>query len=211
MVVWCVCVFFVEFFVVVDLEVDVVWWMVLCWMKVVVVGFLVGVIGVFFVCCWVQVDGVDYVWLGYLGVVVEVGMVGVLVDWFVVIVLFKYLLGILILYMVIIKCKKDQLGEGLGIFVWENFLLLLVVEIKLCDVQILSWFGKWLLEVMYVQWVVVEIVMVLWVLVELLCDEDIQQVIDWMIVCCIVELQWGLLVGWVLVMLLVENWQEVFI
>lgn len=53
MVVWCVCVFFVEFFVVVDLEVDVVWWMVLCWMKVVVVGFLVGVIGVFFVCCWV--------------------------------------------------------------------------------------------------------------------------------------------------------------
>jgi len=43
-------------------------------------------------------------------------------TWFAVTALFKHPLGIPIPHTAIIKRKKDQLGEGLGSFVRENFL-----------------------------------------------------------------------------------------
>ena len=55
-------------------------------------------------------------------------MVGALADWFAVTALFKHPLGIPIPHTAIIKRKKDQLGEGLGAFVRENFLSPEVVE-----------------------------------------------------------------------------------
>ena len=63
-------------------------------------------------------------------------MVGALADWFAVTALFKHPLGIPIPHTAIIKRKKDQLGEGLGAFVRENFLSPEVVETKLRDAQV---------------------------------------------------------------------------
>ena len=71
-------------------------------------------------------------------------MVGALADWFAVTALFKHPLGIPIPHTAIIKRKKDQLGEGLGTFVRENFLSPEVVETKLRDAQVPSRLGKWL-------------------------------------------------------------------
>lgn len=105
--------------------------------------------------------------------------------------LFKHPLGIPIPHTAIIKRKKDQLGEGLGTFVRENFLSPPVVETKLRDAQIPSRLGKWLSEATHAQRVAAETATVLRVLVELLRDEDIQQVIDRMIVRRIAEPQWG--------------------
>jgi uncharacterized membrane-anchored protein YjiN (DUF445 family) len=180
-------------------------------MKVVALGFLVGATAVFLGCRWVQAGGTAAAWVGYVGAAAEAGMVGALADWFAVTALFKHPLGIPIPHTAIIKRKKDQLGEGLGTFVRENFLSPPVVETKLRDAQIPSRLGKWLSETSHAQRVAAETATVLRVLVELLRDEDVQHVIDRMIVRRIAEPKWGPPVGRVLGTLLAENRQEALI
>ncbi|WP_085197679.1 DUF445 domain-containing protein [Mycobacterium fragae] len=180
-------------------------------MKVVALGFLVGATGVFLGCRWLQAGGAAAAWVGYVRAAAEAGMVGALADWFAVTALFKYPLGIPIPHTAIIKRKKDQLGEGLGTFVRENFLSPPVVETKLRDAQIPGRLGKWLSETAHAERVAAETATVLRVLVELLRDEDVQHVIDRMIVRRIAEPQWGPPVGRVLATLLAENRQEALI
>lgn len=177
-------------------------------MKVVALSFLVGATIVFLLCRWAQAHAAAPLWVGYVGAAAEAGMVGALADWFAVTALFKHPLGIPIPHTAIIKRKKDQLGEGLGTFVRENFLSAEVVETKLRDAQVPSRLGKWLSEPAHAHRVASEAAIVLRVLVELLRDEDVQQVIDKMIVRRIAEPQWGPPVGRVLQTLLAENRQE---
>jgi uncharacterized membrane-anchored protein YjiN (DUF445 family) len=180
-------------------------------MKVVALSFLVGATGVFLGCRWVQSAGITATWVGYVGAAGEAGMVGALADWFAVTALFKHPLGIPIPHTAIIKRKKDQLGEGLGTFVRENFLSPQVVETKLRDAQIPGRLGKWLSDTAHAQRVAAETATVLRVLVELLRDDDVQHVIDRMIVRRIAEPQWGPPVGRVLATLLAEHRQEALI
>src|ERR1700733_13326227 len=180
-------------------------------MKVVALSFLIGATGVFLGCRWAQSIGMTATWVGYVGAAAEAGMVGALADWFAVTALFKHPLGIPIPHTAIIKRKKDQLGEGLGTFVRENFLSPQVVQTKLRDAQIPARLGKWLADASHAQRVAAESATVLRVLVELLRDEDVQQVIDRMIVRRIAEPQWGPPVGRVLSTLLAENRQEALI
>jgi uncharacterized membrane-anchored protein YjiN (DUF445 family) len=183
-------------------------------MKVVALGFLVGATAVFLGCRFAQahsVGGVTAAWVGYLGAAGEAGMVGALADWFAVTALFKHPLGIPIPHTAIIKRKKDQLGEGLGTFVRENFLSPEVVQTKLRDAQIPGRLGKWLSEASHAQRVAAEAATVLRVLVELLRDDDIQQVIDRMIVQRVAEPQWGPPAGRVLATLLAEHRQQALI
>ena len=180
-------------------------------MKLVALSFLIGASGVFLVCRWAQAHTNLGVWVGYVGAAAEAGMVGALADWFAVTALFKHPLGLPIPHTAIIKRKKDQLGEGLGTFVRENFLSPSVVETKLRDAQIPSRLGKWLSEPTHAERVATEAATVLRVLVELLRDDDVQQVIDRMIVRRIAEPQWGPPVGRVLGTLLAENRQEALI
>ncbi len=180
-------------------------------MKVVALGFLIGATGVFLACRWAQVHTGAGVWVGYVGGAAEAGMVGALADWFAVTALFKHPLGIPIPHTAIIRRKKDQLGEGLGNFVRENFLSPPVVETKLRDAQVPGRLGKWLSEPAHAERVAGETATVLRVLVELLRDDDVQQVIDRMIVRRVAEPQWGPPVGRVLATLLAENRQEALI
>jgi uncharacterized membrane-anchored protein YjiN (DUF445 family) len=180
-------------------------------MKLVALSFLIGASGVFLACRWAQAHATVGVWVGYVGAAAEAGMVGALADWFAVTALFKHPLGIPIPHTAIIKRKKDQLGEGLGTFVRENFLSPEVVETKLRDAQIAGRLGKWLSEAAHAERVASETATVLRVLVELLRDDDVQQVIDRMIVRRIAEPRWGPPVGRVLGTLLAENRQEALI
>ncbi len=187
-------------------------------MKLVALSFLIGASCLFLACRWAQAQGTHGVtltwvgpWVGYVGAAAEAGMVGALADWFAVTALFKHPLGIPIPHTAIIKRKKDQLGEGLGTFVRENFLSPEVVETKLRDAQVPSRLGKWLSDASHAQRVAGEAATVLRVLVELLRDDDVQQVIDRMIVRRIAEPQWGPPVGRVLSTLLAENRQEALI
>ena len=179
-------------------------------MKAVALGFLIGATVIFLACRWgTSRGGPD--WLGYVGAAAEAGMVGALADWFAVTALFRHPLGLKIPHTAIIKRKKDQLGEGLGSFVRENFLSPDVIETKLRDVEVASRLGKWLSEPEHAARVASEASTVLRVGVELLNDEDIQQVIDRTIVKRLAEPQWGPPVGRVLAQLLAENRQEALI
>jgi uncharacterized membrane-anchored protein YjiN (DUF445 family) len=179
-------------------------------MKAVALGFLIGATVVFLGCRWAQADGAA-AWVGYVGAAAEAGMVGALADWFAVTALFKHPLGIPIPHTAIIKRKKDQLGEGLGTFVRENFLAPAVVETKLRDAEVAGRLGKWLSEPAHAERVATEASTVLRVLVELLRDEDVQHVIDRMIVRRVAEPQWGPPVGRILSNLLAEGRQEALI
>jgi uncharacterized membrane-anchored protein YjiN (DUF445 family) len=179
-------------------------------MKAVALGFLIAATVVFLAARWAQSQG-GPAWLGYVGAAAEAGMVGALADWFAVTALFRHPLGLKIPHTAIIKRKKDQLGEGLGDFVRQNFLSAEVVETKLRDAEVASRLGKWLSEPVHAARVADEAATVLRVGVELLNDEDIQQVIDKTIVKRLAEPQWGPPVGRVLGQLLAENRQEALI
>ena len=179
-------------------------------MKAVALGFLVGATVIFLACRWGAARGGPD-WLGYVSAAGEAGMVGALADWFAVTALFRHPLGLKIPHTAIIKRKKDQLGEGLGSFVRENFLSPDVIETKLRDAEVASRLGKWLSEPEHAARVASEASTVLRVGVELLNDEDIQQVIDRTIVKRLAEPQWGPPVGRVLGQLLAENRQEALI
>jgi uncharacterized membrane-anchored protein YjiN (DUF445 family) len=179
-------------------------------MKLLALGFLVGATALFLVCRWAQANEAP-AWVGYVGAAAEAGMVGALADWFAVTALFKHPLGIPIPHTAIIKRKKDQLGEGLGTFVRENFMSPEVVETKLRDAQIASRLGKWLCDHSHATRVASEASNVLRVGVEMLRDEDVQHVFDRMIVKRLAEPKWGPPVGRVLGSLLAENRQEALI
>ncbi|MCV7177241.1 DUF445 domain-containing protein [Mycolicibacterium sphagni] len=179
-------------------------------MKGVALSFLIGATVIFLVCRWGQAQG-GPAWIGYVGAAAEAGMVGALADWFAVTALFRHPLGLKIPHTAIIKRKKDQLGEGLGSFVRENFLSPEVVETKLRDAEVAGRLGKWLSEPSHAARVASEAGTVLRVVVELLNDDDIQQVIDRTIVKRLAEPQWGPPVGRVLAQLLAENRQEALI
>ena len=179
-------------------------------MKAFALSFLIGATVIFLVCRWGQAQG-GPAWIGYVGAAAEAGMVGALADWFAVTALFRHPLGLKIPHTAIIKRKKDQLGEGLGMFVRENFLSPEVVETKLRDAEVAGRLGKWLSEPSHAARVASEAGTVLRVVVELLNDDDIQQVIDRTIVKRLAEPQWGPPVGRVLAQLLAENRQEALI
>ena len=176
-------------------------------MKVVALSFLLGATVIFLLCTWAQSHGAP-AWVGYVRAAAEAGMVGGVADWFAVTALFKHPLGIPIPHTAIIKKKKDQLGEGLGAFVRENFMSPEVVETKLRDAEVAGRLGKWLSEPSHAERVAGEAATVLRVLVEMLRDEDVQHVLDTMIVKRIAEPQWGPPIGRVLATLLAEGRQE---
>jgi uncharacterized membrane-anchored protein YjiN (DUF445 family) len=176
-------------------------------MKVVALSFLLAATVVFLVAAWAQSVGAPG-WVGYVRAAAEAGMVGALADWFAVTALFKHPLGIPIPHTAIIKRKKDQLGEGLGDFVRENFMSPAVVSTKLREAQVSDRMGKWLSDPTHAERVAAEASTVLRVVVEMLRDDDIQQVLDRMIVKRIAQPQWGPPVGRVLSSLLEEHRQE---
>ncbi len=179
-------------------------------MKLVALGFLLGATVIFLVCTWLQSRGAAP-WVGYARAAAEAGMIGALADWFAVTALFKHPLGIPIPHTAIIKRKKDQLGEGLGAFVRENFMSAEVVETKLRDAEVAGRVGKWLSDKQHAERVAAEVSAVLRGLIEMLRDEDVQQVLDRMIVKRIAEPQWGPPIGRVLSSLLEEGRQEALI
>lgn len=179
-------------------------------MKLVALSFLVGATVIFLLCTWAQSRGAAG-WVGYLRAAAEAGMVGALADWFAVTALFKHPLGLPIPHTAIIKRKKDQLGEGLGTFVRENFMSPEVIATKLHDAQVAGRLGKWLSDRPHAERVAAEASTVLRVGVEMLRDEDVQHVLDRMIVKRIAEPKWGPPIGRVLSTLLQEGRQEALI
>lgn len=83
-------------------------------------------------------------WLGYVRAASEGGMVGAIADWFAVTAIFRYPLGIKIPHTNIVATKKDEIGQGLGTFIEDNFLSDEVVHEKLSTISGARLVGSWL-------------------------------------------------------------------
>ncbi|MHA3682749.1 DUF445 domain-containing protein [Leucobacter sp. HY1908] len=81
---------------------------------------------------------------GFVRAASEGGMVGALADWFAVTALFRHPLGIKIPHTNLISRKKDEIGEGLGSFIEDNFLAEDVVHDKLAEISGARAAGAWL-------------------------------------------------------------------
>jgi len=83
-------------------------------------------------------------WAGWLHAFAEAGMVGALADWFAVVALFRYPLGLPIPHTAIIPRRKDELGEAMARFVSEHFLEPSAVRAKLDTIDLSGLTVQWL-------------------------------------------------------------------
>lgn len=103
---------------------------------------LLGLMAVMFVVSFLLQD--SYPAWGYVRAASEGGMVGALADWFAVTALFRHPLGLKIPHTNLISRKKDEIGEGLGSFIEDNFLAEDVVHDKLSEISGARAAGAWL-------------------------------------------------------------------
>lgn len=73
----------------------------------------------------------NFPFLVYIRAFSEAAMVGALADWFAVVALFRYPLGLKIPHTAIIPKNKDRIGENLALFVREEFLTEAVISPKI--------------------------------------------------------------------------------
>jgi len=83
-------------------------------------------------------------WMGWLKAFSEAAVVGAVADWFAVVALFRYPLGLPIPHTAIIPNNKDRIGESLGHFVEQNFLTPENVIQRLARVNIAEASATWL-------------------------------------------------------------------
>jgi uncharacterized membrane-anchored protein YjiN (DUF445 family) len=116
-------------------------------------------------------------WTGYVAAAAEAGMVGGLADWFAVTALFKRPMRLPIPHTAIIPNRKDAFGEGLGVFVGENFLSEDVVRARLANAALSRKTGQWLSQPENAARVTKELAAAVRGLLTVLKDEDVRAVI----------------------------------
>lgn len=84
--------------------------------------------------------------IGWLKAFSEAAMVGGIADWFAVVALFKHPLGIPIPHTALIPNNKDAIGQNLGDFVSDEFLIKEELEVKLDEFDFASKATNWLKE-----------------------------------------------------------------
>ena len=76
----------------------------------------------------------------------EAAMVGGIADWFAVVALFRHPLGIPIPHTALIPSNKDKIGENLGDFVSEEFLIREKLEVKIDQFNVAMKASDWLID-----------------------------------------------------------------
>lgn len=88
----------------------------------------------------------QFAWLHWVRAFAEAGAVGAAADWFAVVALFRYPLGVPIPHTAIIPKKKDSIGESLGAFVEQNFLTPDNIIKKLQEHNAAKAVAEWLIQ-----------------------------------------------------------------
>ena len=136
-----------------------------------------------------------YPWLGYVRAASEGGMVGALADWFAVTALFRHPLGIRIPHTNLISNKKDEIGDGLGSFIEENFLADDVVHDKLSEISGARMAGQWLQERDHAERLCDMIASAGLGALTVLDDHDVQELIEALVRKHVIDPEWGPLMG----------------
>ncbi|MGO3147221.1 MAG: DUF445 domain-containing protein [Leucobacter sp.] len=134
-------------------------------------------------------------WLSYVRAASEGGMVGALADWFAVTALFRRPLGLPIPHTNLIANKKDEIGEGLGSFIEENFLADDVVHDKLSEISGARMAGEWLREAGHAERVSEMIAGIGLGALTVLNDQDVQDLTESLVRRHVVNPEWGPLLG----------------
>lgn len=154
---------------------------------------LLGFMAVVFIISFIFQDRVP--WLCYVRAASEGGMVGALADWFAVTALFRHPLGIPIPHTNLIANKKDEIGEGLGSFIEENFLADDVVHDKLSEISGARMAGAWLNEADHAERVSEMVAGIALGALTVLDDHDVQDLVESLVRRHVVNPEWGPLLG----------------
>jgi uncharacterized membrane-anchored protein YjiN (DUF445 family) len=100
------------------------------------------VLGFAVVCFFVA----NYFEIGWLKAFSEAAMVGGIADWFAVVALFRHPLGIPIPHTALIPKNKDAIGQNLGVFVSDEFLIKEKLEVKIDEFNFAIKATDWLTE-----------------------------------------------------------------
>lgn len=154
---------------------------------------LLGVMAIIFVISFALQN--QYPWLAYVRAASEGGMVGGLADWFAVTALFRYPLGVKIPHTNLVSNKKDDIGEGLGSFIEENFLADDVVHEKLSEISGARMAGNWLQERRNADHVNELVSSVGLGMLTVLDDSDVRDLVEGLVRRHVVGPEWGPLLG----------------
>ena len=132
---------------------------------------------------------------GYVRAASEGGMVGALADWFAVTALFRHPLGIKIPHTNLISRKKDDIGEGLGGFIEDNFLADDVVHDKLAEISGARAAGTWLSQPAGAKRASDLVAAGLLGALDVLDDNDVREFIEKLVRKHVVDPEWGPLLG----------------
>ncbi|MBO1901643.1 DUF445 family protein [Leucobacter weissii] len=154
---------------------------------------LLGIMALLFVVSFALQE--RYPWLAFVRAASEGGMVGALADWFAVTALFRHPLGLPIPHTNLISNKKDEIGEGLGSFIEENFLADEVVHEKLAGISGARLAGAWLQTPGNAAHVGELVASAGLGALTVLDDADVQELIESLARTHILEPEWGPLLG----------------
>ena len=161
-------------------------------MQAIALGLLIAM-GVVFVVSFALQQ--RFPWLGYVRAASEGGMVGALADWFAVTALFRHPLGLRIPHTNLISNKKDEIGEGLGSFIEENFLADDVVHAKLSEISGARMAGEWLRDPGNAERAGTILSEAGTAALTVLDDRDVQDLIEGLVRKHVIDPKWGPTVG----------------
>lgn len=145
-------------------------------MKALATGFLVFAAVVYLVMQYLDArPGETAAWVGYVRAAAEAGMVGALADWFAVTALFRHPLGLPIPHTALIKRKKDQIGDQLGGFIEENFMVPELIEQRATSLELPRRMSTWFADPVNAPRVSAEAARALNLAAEMLDDEDVER------------------------------------
>ncbi|MGW9022350.1 DUF445 domain-containing protein [Leucobacter chromiiresistens] len=161
-------------------------------MQAIAVGLLIAMAVVFVVSFILQAR---YPGWGFVRAASEGGMVGALADWFAVTALFRHPLGLKIPHTNLISQKKDDIGEGLGSFVEENFLADDVVHGKLAEISGARRAGEWLSDRRNAERVSAMAASAALGTLAVLDDDDVQELVEVLVRRHVIDPEWSPLLG----------------
>ncbi|MFD5599303.1 DUF445 domain-containing protein [Leucobacter sp. NPDC058333] len=161
-------------------------------MQAIAVGLLIAMAVLFVVSFILQAKFPAW---GFVRAASEGGMVGALADWFAVTALFRHPLGIKIPHTNLISQKKNDIGEGLGSFIEENFLADDVVHNKLSEISGARRAGEWLSDRRNAERVSAMAASAGLGALAVLDDDDVQELIEVLVRRHVIDPEWGPLLG----------------
>lgn len=112
-------------------------------------------------------------WIGYVESFAEAAMVGALADWFAVTALFRYPLGLKIPHTNLIENSKNAIGDNLGQFVTDNFLIPSTIRPYIVKLEVVKYAADWLNKPTNQEMLQVELINFLKKIVKDLDDKDV--------------------------------------